>query len=265
MGRLSKLKTMKSLIIRIATRLARHSIPDSIRYKNMILPAKHLRFCRDQFKDNEYFLASAQQEVDRLVEHCGLTKNSHLLDIGCGPGRLPIGILNRMGAILKYRGVDVSEPSIRWCQRYIAQQYPSYQFSHINVHNARYNPNGKPISENVTLPFDDQEFDIIYLLSVFTHMTKEDVIEYLKECERMLSPSGKIFLTAYLKDGVPSITINPQGYKIKWTGPLHCVQYDKRFFEALLAERGLSVDHYSYEELDEQTGVYISKRKNDAG
>ncbi len=125
MGRLSKLQTMKSLIIRIATRLARHSIPDSIRYKHMILPAKHLCFCRDAFRDNEYFLASAQQEVDRLVEHCGLTKNSHPLDVGCCPGRLAIGILNRLGAIRKYQGVDVSEASARWCQRFIADQYPS--------------------------------------------------------------------------------------------------------------------------------------------
>ena len=95
-------------------------------------------------------------------------------------------------------------------------------------------------------------------------MTREDVIDYFKECQRILSPSGKIFLTAYLKDGVPSITISPQGYKVKWTGPLHCVQYDKRFFEALLGERGVSVDHYSYEEIDEQTGVYISRMENDA-
>lgn len=99
MGRLSKLKTLKSLIITIPCKLARHSIPDSIRYKNMILPAKHLRFCRDAFRDNGYFLTSAQWEVDRLVEHCGLTKNSHLLDSGCGPARLPIGISNRIGAI----------------------------------------------------------------------------------------------------------------------------------------------------------------------
>lgn len=235
-----------------------------MRYKKVILPAKHLRFCGTKFRDDEYFLASAQAEANRLVEHFGLTVNSRVLDVGCGVGRLAIGILSRIGEIQHYRGVDVSKRSIQWCQRHITREHSSYQFIHIDVKNLRYNPSGKAIDVDFRLPFDDQElFDIIYLYAVFSNMTKEDVRSYLKEFQRLLAPSGKIFLTAFIEDGVPDMTINPRGYKGRnWKGPLHCVRYKKDFFESLLAENGFGVNHFDYEkETDGQSALYISRRK----
>lgn len=250
--------TMKSLIIKIAHEVISLFKPDSVRYKNMILPAKHLRFGGTKFQDDRYFFASAQAEADRLVEYFGLTADSRVLDVGCGVGRLPIGILSRIGEIQHYRGVDVSKRSIRWCQRHITGRHPSFQFIHIDVKNPRYNPSGRVIDIGFRLPFDNEEFDIIYLYSVFTHMTSEDVRIYLKEFQRLLSPSGKIFLTAFIEDGVPDMTINPRDYKRKWTGPLHCVRYNKDFFESLLAESGFGVEHYG-----PAGALYISRRKKD--
>lgn len=256
---------MKSLMIKIALKLISLFNPDSVRYKNMILPAKHLRFCGTKFQDDRYFLASAQAEADRLVEYFRLTVNSRVLDVGCGVGRLPIGILSRIGEVQHYRGVDVNKRSIRWCQRHITRQHPSFQFIHIDVKNLRYNPGGRAIDIDFRLPFDNQEFDIIYLYSVFSHMTSEDVRAYLKEFQRLLARSGKIFLTAFIEDGVPDMTINPRGYRRNWSGPLHSVRYDKDFFESLLAESGFAVEHFDYEkETNGMSALYISRRKKDA-
>jgi len=239
-------------------------IPDRVHYKNMILPPKDLRFCGTEFRNNEYFLVSAQKEANRLVERFGLTLHSSILDVGCGVGRLPVGILSRVGEMKHYRGVDVSETALRWCQRYITRKHPGFQFSPLNVKNPRYNPSGKPVDIDFRLPFVDQEFNIIYLYSVFTHMTTDDIRAYVKEFQRLLSPMGKIFLTAYIEDGVPDMTINPPGYRMDWKGPLHCVRYNKDFFELLLAENGFEVDHFDYEtEADGQSALYISRRKKD--
>jgi len=49
----------------------------------------------------------------------------------------------------------------------------------IDVENTRYNPEGEKFSEKFKLPFDDHSFDIIYLYSVFSHMTDQDIIIYL--------------------------------------------------------------------------------------
>ena len=256
---------MKSLITKIARRVIGLFIPDSVHYKNMILPPERLRYCGLKFTDNEHFLVSAQEEADRLVERFGLTLSSSILDVGCGVGRLPIGILSRVGEIRNYQGVDVSNTSIRWCQRYITREHPSFQFSHTDVKNPRYNPSGNSIDVDFRLPFDEKEFDIIYLYSVFSHMTTEDIRVYLKEFQRLLSPMGKIFLTAFIEDGVPDMTINPQNYKANWEGTLHCVRYNKDFLESLLAENGFDVDHLDYEgETDEQSALFISLKKKDA-
>ncbi len=254
---------MKSFIRSVARRVVNLFIPDSVRFENAILPAKHLRLCGPEFRRDSYFLASAKAEADRLIQQFGLTEKSSVLDVGCGVGRLTIGIISQLGNIQKYRGIDISKASIRWCQKHITSKHPNFQFIHIDASNPRYNPKGVKIGVDFKLPFDDHEFDIIYLYSVFSHMTTDDIKVYLKEFKRILTRSGKIFLTAFIADGVPDMTINPPNYQLKnWSGPLHCVRYNKDFFSALLAENDFVLDRMDYEqETNGQSAIYVSKRK----
>jgi SAM-dependent methyltransferase len=215
---------------------------------------------------------SNQDNVLRgTVKYLGLTPESSLLDVGSGPGRIAIGILERVGEIREYRGVDVDENSTRWGQHYITPRAPNFQFVHIDVENTRYNPSGSDTDFEFTFPFADEEFDIIILYSVFTHMLTGGVQTYLKEFQRMLRPDGKIFLTAFLEEdeGIPDVTENPEGYLGReWKGPLHCVRYNRRFFETLLAENGFRLDGFDpdrerikgpHQERG-QRGLFISKK-----
>jgi SAM-dependent methyltransferase len=189
-----------------------------------------------------------------------LSPNSHVLDVGCGPGRLPIGILDRIGEVKKYRGVDVDELSVRWSQRHITGKHPNFQFIYLDVKNTRYNNDGADIRADFRFPFDDEEFDIIHLYSVFSHMLTEDVRAYLRDFQRILKPSGGIFLTAFVEDSVPNVSENPKGYRMAWENPLHCVRYNKDFFEQLLAESHFVTKKFSYAtESDGQSAFYISK------
>lgn len=230
-----------------------------VKYNNVILPAKHLRFCGSKFNDNKYFFSSAIAEADRLKNSFKLNINSRVLDVGCGVGRLPIGILNTIGDIKNYYGIDVSARAIEWCQRFINRWHPTFQFKHIDIENQRYNPHGMKIDNNFSLPFDDKEFDIVYLYSVFSHMSLDDIILYLKEFRRLLMPSGKIFLTAFIEKNVPDMEINPSNYKMTWSGPLHCVRYNKEFFESILKTHNFKIDKFEYgNETNGQSAFYIS-------
>ena len=60
------------------------------------------------------------------------------------------------------------------------------------------------------IPISDRQFDIIYLFSVFSHMTSDEVQLYMGEFQRLLAPSGKMFLTAFVEEAVPDMTINPK-------------------------------------------------------
>jgi len=242
-------------------KLIRAIRPSAISYKGMKIPAKHMRFGGKYFQSNEDFVGSGVLEAKRLETNCGLTPKSAVLEIGCGPGRLPIGIQAHLGSIEKYCAVDVHEPSIRWCKKYIEKKSPNFSFVHIEVSNERYNVEGKESQEETKLPFEDESFDIVYLYSVFSHLLEKDVRAYLKEFERLLRPSGKVFLTAFVEENVPDVSENPSDYKDgKWKGALHCVRYDKEFLEKMFTENGFTVDKFDYGvETDGQSGIYLSK------
>jgi SAM-dependent methyltransferase len=257
-------KPMKPKIIkRISNKLLARLGKDYVAYNNLILPAKTYRLCGVKYKDDDYFLASAQQEAERLVDYCGLEVTSHILDVGCGAGRLAIGILNRLGPIKYYQGVDVNERAVRWCQKHISRRHPTFQFSHLDARNPRYNPDGAITPDaDFRLLFPDHKFDIIYLYSVFSHLLEDDIRGYLKEFRRVLTPAGRIFLTGFIEEDVPEITVNPDNYRHDWKGPLHGVRYDKAFFVSLLEAYDFQVTQFDYEtEPDGQSGIYVSRKR----
>lgn len=245
----------------MASKIVSKIIPQTTRYGDVLLPARHLRLCGGLFRDDSFFLDSAHAEADRLVELLGLTANSALLDVGCGYGRLPIGILNRIGEVRLYQGIDVEKSSVDWCNRYINTKHPNFKFLHVDVSNSRYNPQGVEITLDFKLPFADYTFDVIYLFSVFSHMVIEDIKIYLKEFNRLLSKNGMIFLTAFIEEDVPEMSINPEGYRRgSWKGELHCVRYNKNFFENILAENGFKIKRFDYEKIVHgQSAIYLSR------
>lgn len=231
---------------------------DAIKVQGIIIPAKHLRYGGSLFKDNLFFLQSAKDEADRLIKNFDMTTEDCVLDLGCGVGRLAIGILELLGNIRGYSGVDIGEKSIQWCKKYIATRTPNFEFYHLNLFNQRYNPKGQRIDNDFQFPFPKQKFDIIYLYSVFSHMIIDDIKTYLKEFYRMLKQNGGVFLTAFVEDQV----INPVNYRRQWQGKLHCVRYDKNYFESVLQKRGFCVDKFEYgQETDGQSAYYLSKLK----
>lgn len=232
-------------------------------FNGRILPNKSLRTGGEEFQDNEFFVQSAHSEAEKLITHLGLNSSSRLLDIGCGYARLAIGLLDMIGT-LSYVGIDVNPKAISWSQKYIGKTNPDYKFVHLNIKNARYNPSGGKLTEHFRFPFEANEFDILYLYSVFSHMVQEDIEFYLKELNRVMAVDGYMYFTAFVEDDVPDMMINPEDYLGgNWQSELHCVRYNLGFFNSLLTENGFKVDKFEYaQETNGQSGFYISKKTN---
>jgi len=230
-----------------------------VHFAGLKLPPASLRRCTREFKDDRYFLDSARKEAIRLIRHCGLSPEDRVLDIGCGAGRLPLGILDVVGPVRGYEGIDVDRRAIEWCRCWIAEDHPAFRFTHLYVHNDRYNPAGSiRLDGRFRFDFPDGHFDVIYLYSVFTHMTAGDTKVYLRELQRLLAPDGAIFLTAYIENDVPDESINPAGYRQPSDKPLHRVRLSRRFFDELIAGNGLAIHRIKeHGEHDDQTGVYL--------
>jgi cyclopropane fatty-acyl-phospholipid synthase-like methyltransferase len=225
-----------------------------------IIPPVRLRLGGHNFERDQDYMDGATRDVQYLEQFAGLKEGDHILDIGCGVGRLATGLARRFGGRVDYVGVDVDSGRIAWCQKHLGSG--SAKFIAIDVANERYNPTGKKVDDRFELPLTDQSFDVIHLYSVFSHLELNDIVSYLREFRRLLVPSGRVFLTAFIEDDVPNIEINPTGYGSfpgEWSGPLHCVRYEHAFFDGLVTDAGLRVLNFEHQsDTDGQSAVVLA-------
>ncbi len=222
--------------------------------------APDLRWCGAEFQNDEYYLKSTEREAQRLIDFFGCTTESHVLDIGCGQGRLPIGLLRLLGRCT-YTGMDVDADSIKWCNKFIHSQHPTCRFIHIDVHNERYNTNGEELSDDFSFSLADHSVDIIFLYSVFSHMYDYNMKIYLDEFNRILKPQGKVFFTTFVEENVPDFTNNPENYGYdNYSTSLHVVRYEKNYLFSILEEKGFKIEHFEHgNEANGQSAIYMSK------
>jgi len=244
--------------------------PDAVKFQGSVLPLPKNRFCRTEWKDNAFYVSSAEAEVERLRRICGLNPSSHVLDIGCGQGRLAIGLQRVLPHIARYVGVDVHAPSISWCRKHLKRR--NFEFIHLDgPRNARYYPNGRPLDQlDMTrlFPFDANSFDIAFLYSVFTHMLADEVKVYLTAIHQVLNHNGYVVFTMFIEEGVQDCVENPSGYLEEevgpLTGPLNRVRYSKPFAFRLFDEAGFDIEEFLYrsETVTQQSVVVLKRREN---
>jgi cyclopropane fatty-acyl-phospholipid synthase-like methyltransferase len=138
---------------------------------------------------------SSAAYVARLRELAGLTPSSRVLDIGSGMGRLAVGLIPFFDERGSYDGLDIVPAGIKWCRDNITPKHPNCRFHLAEVYNAEYNPKGTVQAKNYKLPFEADTFDLVVLVSVFTHMLPEEVDNYLGEIARVLKPGGRCYAT----------------------------------------------------------------------
>jgi SAM-dependent methyltransferase len=236
--------------------------PRPIHHNGSVLPSSELRasMCGTRYADNEFFLNSAVTLARELVKTVELTSDTRIVDVGCGLGRLAIG-LARQAPDVRYFGLDSSERFICWCTRYIQRAHPNFRFMHIDVENERYNPGGRKIGENFRLPVADGDADVVHFWGVLTNMTREHMLIYVPEISRILRRGGSAFLTAFVEKNIPFYSVNPSAYvSYPCVGPLHVVRYEETYLRSVFASQSLSVKTIAYHTVDEnQSEIHLEK------
>jgi SAM-dependent methyltransferase len=131
-------------------------------------------------------------------EECNLKPDHRVLDIGCGIGRVAIPLTGYLNADGSYEGFDIVKRGIDWCKKHITTNYPKFGFLHINLKNDLYNLKTARTAKNFVFPYKDNDFDLIVLTSVFTHMLPDDVQNYTCEINRVLKAGGKCLVTYFI-------------------------------------------------------------------
>jgi SAM-dependent methyltransferase len=136
--------------------------------------------------------------VAQLRAFAGLRSEDHVLDVGCGIGRTAIPLAAVLSGKGSYDGFDLSPAAIEWCSREITSRYPNFRFAHIDLFNGAYNPSGTISPAEFTFPYEDEQFDLVFVYSVFTHLLPEDLEHYLAEVTRVLKKGGRMLGTFFI-------------------------------------------------------------------
>jgi SAM-dependent methyltransferase len=132
-----------------------------------------------------------------LIERGHLQRHERVLDIGSGNGQKSRVLSRYLSARGSYEGLDVVADGVSWCQRAYAR-FANFRFQLADIYSSQYNPGASTRAENYRLPYSDGEFDLVFLCSVFTHMSGPEVTNYIKEISRVLKPRGRCVATFFL-------------------------------------------------------------------
>ncbi len=100
-----------------------------------------------------------------------------VLDWGCGSGRVLRPLAARHA--VKLIGVDVDADNIAWCRT----AFPNCSFESTDL----YPP----------LPFASESLDLVYGISVFTHLKEQDQFKWLEELRRVTRPGGVLLFSLH--------------------------------------------------------------------
>jgi len=146
---------------------------------DVILPPDYLIYESFQINYSKYYTESIEtakflkSNFSKYIE----LKDKRILDWGCGPGRIIRHLPKVIGSGCEYFGTDYNKNSIDWCSKYLTD--------------IQFNKN----SLKAQLPYEDNYMDIIYGISIFTHLSEQLHYDWYNELYRILKPNGIMFLT----------------------------------------------------------------------
>jgi ubiquinone/menaquinone biosynthesis C-methylase UbiE len=158
------------------------------------------------------FRKSGELLLGQIAKMARLQPGQSVLDVGCGIGRLAVPLTRMLNENGRYEGFDIVKIGIDWCNKHIRPKFPNFNFIHIDLKNDLYNLKTDKEARNFVFPYNDSEFDLVILTSVFTHMMPEDVNNYLKEIFRVLKKGGKCFVTFFLLNDEIKASIDNRDY-----------------------------------------------------
>jgi SAM-dependent methyltransferase len=143
-------------------------------------PPPELRMRVHGAPDLQSFLIIGKENYDTLLAGLALAgktigPESRVLDFGCGSGRTLRWWVQRPDRPILH-GTDVDQESLQWAREHLP----------VEIHH------NDPLPP---LPFPDRHFDLIYAISVFTHLDEQYQDKWLAELGRVLKDDGVALLS----------------------------------------------------------------------
>lgn len=134
---------------------------------------------------------------DKLIAEAGLQPHHHVLDIGCGTGRVAFALTEYLNAEGLYTGFDVNLDGLIWMMRHLPKTEAGFRVVRADVHNTEYRPDASAPAAGYRFPVGDASVDVVFATSVFTHLRAGDAENYFHEIGRCLKPGGTAYVTLF--------------------------------------------------------------------
>ena len=142
---------------------------------------------------------------------CEMRQDASVLELGCHHGRTMLALPGYLQPPGRYEGLDILAKQIEFAQRNIHSRFPVFNFTHADIYNTLYNPNGRLKAEDYSFPYSNDYFDIIYAASVFTHLLPPSSSNYFKQSRRVLRKGGQCLFSFFVLDSYrgPGTSVAP--------------------------------------------------------
>jgi SAM-dependent methyltransferase len=147
--------------------------------------------------------AVAQEYLAYMLELAGLSATARVLEVGCGIGRMALGLSAFLGEASSYTGLDVMPDALAVARATLAARATGARFSfqHLDVYNGWYNRSGVLRARDVQLAsYAADKVDFILMTSLLTHLFPDDMAHYLAQCRAVLAPDGAMLVTSWIMD-----------------------------------------------------------------
>jgi SAM-dependent methyltransferase len=142
----------------------------------------------------------------------GIRRDTRVLEIGCGLGRVAFPLRYLLSAEGRYEGFEICRNKVEFLVSTFQRTYPNFHFKWANVRNTYYNPAGEVEPSSYVFPYPDETFDLVIAASVFTHMLPDTTSHYFQEAARVLRPDGRCLFSFFLLDNYRPGQPRPSGF-----------------------------------------------------
>lgn len=135
---------------------------------------------------------------DDLIAIAGLKPDHHVLDIGCGTGRIAFALAEYLEREGLYTGFDVSVGGLEWMIRHLPKTKAGFRIVRADIFNTAYRSDASTSAASYRFPVSDNSVDVVFATSVFTHLKPEDARNYFHEVGRSMRHNGRAYITAFV-------------------------------------------------------------------
>jgi SAM-dependent methyltransferase len=200
----------------------------------------------------EHFVQIGEAFLRFFKKECQLEPHEHVLDVGCGNGRIAIPLTQHLSPKGRYEGFDIQRNRIEWCSTHITPRFPNFRFQVANIHDERFNPTGSTPLEAYRFPYGDEQFDFVVVTNVFMFIQPQGLAHYVSEISRVLRPGGRALMTFFLlndeslslvRSGQSNLVFDPDAgeYRLASATSLPRVVHKEEVVLDLCERRGLEV------------------------